>query len=700
MPGSGWSRWVVLAAVLVQSAVASHAGAQELTARQAAAVSSLANYAVSASDDTDSLLRERGYAVPVDDPYWYGLAPRDKFLTAARQAEAEQRGGAERLLAALSQDLARRYPESVANDPRIRPLLAVNVGSEPIRFRPLDGGPLPELPSRLRAPIESLSVYMRAQNRVAIFERHFRLSHEEAVRMAGGADERVALTRALSTMDNARREAGLRSWVGELARTYESVPYDDALRPYLPEESRRREAALPPMPGTGGGQPPARGPPSAEPPGGRPGPRPGAPPASGGGWNLGGRPLGGGPARTMQTRTPASRLRASIRRIGFVGRVGGVAFGAEARPGPGARGRLSLQYDSSASDGRRILVVIGTRAARVPVHDWIAIPAALFVDSDRAELFTAFGELDSPEETARIFDAGGFVFNYHPAIVNTLIGLRIMQADMLSFHPRFCELPASGTGAPILGPGERAPIDPEGATARRAAALQTAQFTSYVLSDVDSRFVFRVENGEIVVSGAPAYFFWRHPDLEQVRRQAHRQRDPVRYLARELFDEQVAEGERMPAEWPLFEAAARRRHSQAELEEFVRRQRVEAVPGGSFDDFAFLRGLNPTVFDAIRTFARYAAFFRYVRRTSPNDYAAFIASVRSIRSTPEVQTPSFVERSELALEERVIEEPPPAPLYVLPGPGRDEGTWWGWYGLGGFGACACIVLGVRWLRRV
>jgi hypothetical protein len=55
-----------------------------------------------------------------------------------------------------------------------------------------------------------------------------------------------------------------------------------------------------------------------------------------------------------------------------------------------------------------------------------------------------------------------------------------------------------------------------------------------------------------------------------------------------------------------------------------------------------LRSMNPAVWDAGTAVMRYAALFRYCRQRHPENWAAFLKSLASVRVVPQVRTPTVM----------------------------------------------------------
>ncbi len=100
--------------------------------------------------------------------------------------------------------------------------------------------------------------------------------------------------------------------------------------------------------------------------------------------------------RETPTLRNRSRLSVSLGprpRIGYVGRVGGIASDGVAAPEQGlVVNTIAPTYSTTRPDGQRLLVAINGQTVTAPIYDWQLIPIAKFADSDSFSCFTMFGE--------------------------------------------------------------------------------------------------------------------------------------------------------------------------------------------------------------------------------------------------------------------------------------------------------------------
>ncbi len=126
-----------------------------------------------------------------------------------------------------------------------------------------------------------------------------------------------------------------------------------------------------------------------------------------------------------------------------------------------AGGRLLFEsadwsYEPDRADGQRLSVSLDGRNLVAAFHDWCLVPLVHYADSDDRACFTFFGHLLDADMEEQVRERGGKIVNYHRAFQNTLLGLRLMQIDLLLMYPDCAELPQQD-GRYILGAGESPP---------------------------------------------------------------------------------------------------------------------------------------------------------------------------------------------------------------------------------------------------
>jgi hypothetical protein len=272
----------------------------------------------------------------------------------------------------------------------------------------------------------------------------------------------------------------------------------------------------------------------------------------------------------------------------FVGSVGGIAFEAVAIPSASLKGKdVKLSYDKSQKDGNRLVISIGGKAYRPSLPDWMLVPISKYADSPYTACVSLFGE-----RTNKSY----YDIVYHPAFQNTLMGLRLLHADILLMDVgRFWELPRFN-GKVVLGLGESIP----GRSNWRSAALEIqsvfrrAEFRSWVMTDYQVPVRFSIDGGAFTLTGEPYYYFWRYDALRN---------------------------DRVPK---VIE--------------------VRSLTEGMKAKRSALMKLNPAVYNGLTKAMRFSAFFRFVKRNKPDIWSSFLKQVEGARIRPSVKTPTTWKR--------------------------------------------------------
>lgn len=343
-------------------------------------------------------------------------------------------------------------------------------------------------------------------------------------------------------------------------------------------------------------------------------------------WQIGRHALAtGGPAGAPlaeQAAGPGGLLSA-----GYLLKVGGVDFEAVASL-PAAP--LHLRYDPAARDGQRLVVQAGAAEMRPALADWALKPIAALADSPYTADVSLFGDGA---------DTDHFMYpRFHPALRDTLLGMRLLQADLILSNPEGYRQVPLMDGRPVLGAGETMPDE---AASRHAAdvlagVMGSYDYQSWILTDIGGNAAFRVTADGMGSGLTPYYYFWS----SRIGAAA------LRLVRLASLENGVTTDERKTIR-PQVEAAARR---FAVLE---RSEAFNAEPHAMPDltariaaDTALTRALNPLVWQAVENTARYAALFRLAKQESPAEWQAFAASLERVRIQPAVPTPTSWRREE------------------------------------------------------
>lgn len=436
------------------------------------------------------------------------------------------------------------------------------------------------------------------------------------------------------------------------------------------------------------------------------------------------------PANTMSSVTFS---RAPVAFTAFARGVGGVAFTTKAASADGSS-IDRLRYDRAALEGSRLIAEIRSPDGSVGHYiveapDWIHIPLARFVASGSDGAVTLFGTLKDQSAQEKLEEENDvMIVNYHPALQDTLLGLRLLQADMLAFEENATDL-FRDKGQYILGAQEGAPSAEELKTNaesfRRVNAWverQPERYSSYVLGDVDSNVRYSITGNKLKLVGEPVWYCWRYDnekvdaviaqhssllsadafllfsisqfkerfetEYETLARAANQASEDgianpllLMYQARlralegwaqSIVDRPVRSGDHLTlvSKQDLSSALAsgdeealqsqfdnaisleeedpqKAERLRAEIKSILPeiRAAISEIPFVQMTDYSNQltklisseRGINPTVFRALQTSVRVAAFMRAAKEANPQAFSEFVSSLAGV--TPSVANP-------------------------------------------------------------
>jgi hypothetical protein len=339
--------------------------------------------------------------------------------------------------------------------------------------------------------------------------------------------------------------------------------------------------------------------------------------------------------------------------------VGGVAFNAVAE-GQNGDVVLGMRYDPSAPDGSRLVVTVSqggrSQAVRAFIHDWALVPIARFAQDENGSAMTLFGRLDNEQLERQILQRKGRVINYHPALDNTLIGLRMFHADILIIQPNAVHL-FKRNGQMILGSGEVGHNPAQNMDRFRQIAQwqqQEAQrgnrFQSYVVGDLYQRVTFTAFGGRLSFTGTPYWAAWRPKhrspaDQAQVNQLAQRHNELVRSYNSQVNSYNARRTTMSSTERASANASLQLTKSQLDTvtRQYETLTEVEQMTGYSQALSARIQqlgGVNPIVYRALTTMMHYRALFKHYQRRDSSGYAAFVRSLDRVAVWPAVETPT------------------------------------------------------------
>lgn len=223
-----------------------------------------------------------------------------------------------------------------------------------------------------------------------------------------------------------------------------------------------------------------------------------------------------GPTAPLDDEVPLER---GLESLDWLARTQGVALGAVAQ-GQGVQ-VAGMRYDPVAPDGQRLVVdLVDTHgqalSVRAELYDWQLLPLIAYAAHDQASLVTTHGQMADPIETSLLRENAYEIIGLHPALQDTLLGLRLFQASVMILYPAATDLPHRGQ-EPFTGPGEPAH---DGRAAKNAlldlhehfARAGEPTFQGFVITDHGQALTYGVQEGRLVLQGEPAWHCWRMAD--------------------------------------------------------------------------------------------------------------------------------------------------------------------------------------------
>lgn len=362
--------------------------------------------------------------------------------------------------------------------------------------------------------------------------------------------------------------------------------------------------------------------------------------------------------RMTFSRAEAAPLRMPVTgSSSFFRRVGGVAFRTVAE-GQSHEVVSRLRYNAAAPDGQRLLIDIQSGKSITPVHgdvyDWQLVPTARFALDENGSAVTLFGQLLDDQATTRVRSSGDEIINYHPALDNTLVGLRLFHADILIIRPDAADLFRQG-GREILGAGEgehdrsRNEVRYQRLSEWQAAQARAgARYQSYVVGDLHQRVTFAARGDLIVFTGEPQWAAWksRHDtpaDRARERELVARVNAGVRAYNASLASAKgrggVVKGSAVARQLSTLSASIE--SMKAELDRLQTIDEMPAYSDALSRTIRTLDGINPVVYRTLKTVMHYRALFKHYQGRNPPAYQAFVDSLKTVSVAPPVTTPTI-----------------------------------------------------------
>ncbi len=397
-------------------------------------------------------------------------------------------------------------------------------------------------------------------------------------------------------------------------------------------------------------------------------------------------------AQTLQS--PAEYSRGKIYTQKSLASVGGIAFELEALPDSNfSIDSLILSYEITEEDGKRLVLVLNDSRVKTLIYDWQLIPIARYADSPYKACITYFGGLKNKKEEESVKDKGGQIINYHPAFENTLLGLRLMQCDLMLMYTQCADLPKKDNTY-ILGMGETRPDISQNQYEHNNLLSKLnnienklrLKFRSYLISDYNQNIRFFVKNDSLHITGFPFYYCWRYKyeslsEKEQLAIQNKIKTEVETQLKKTAPGKQRADAQRewaiknllhelriyehnyqIYSEGTVVEAIQKKDSTEriSYLEKYATNSLIQLVIKLRYymniqqpeylkeysellsEDTNLLRASNPAVWDAVSNTMRFAAFFRYCKENFSDEWGRFSKQIRQADIIPVVETPTVL----------------------------------------------------------
>ncbi|MDH5229589.1 MAG: hypothetical protein OEY38_05990 [Gammaproteobacteria bacterium] len=309
-------------------------------------------------------------------------------------------------------------------------------------------------------------------------------------------------------------------------------------------------------------------------------------------WEFGRYSLETNSARANSSLSVKARGRDGLTSLDFVTTVGGINFENIAKVNEIIdRRNISIFYHSEKVDGERLKVEIDDKSFYPFIYDWQLAPIAKYADSENTAIVTLFGKGDEPGKY--------YYIDYHEAFANTVMGLRLLHADILLMDPyQFRTLPKSNRKMVMEnGEYERDELKSRNAAIELSRHLKDNEYRSWVLTDVGTSSEVSIEDGNFTVIANPYYYFW----------QLEKKRIPTLFGNTYFSSPKV-----VPA---------------------------DAITNLIREKKNIIWKVNPYVTDVVEKTASYSAFFRYIKNNNRKNWKRFISDIKRAR-VRQIKTPN------------------------------------------------------------
>lgn len=334
--------------------------------------------------------------------------------------------------------------------------------------------------------------------------------------------------------------------------------------------------------------------------------------------------------------------------------VGGVAFAGTAIPAGNAIGKpVTLRYDSSENDGKRLKVLIGSTVINSGLYDWEWVPLLRFADGNSWVCMSLTGgrkEEEEPpnlllkEKEAKVNDANRVLWaSYAPGLGNTFVGFNLLMVDAMfvtsknnrvnqdtinlldkdfPIIPGFNDKPLAQTGTQVLW-GNIIPSKNWDSTLQNAwNSLLKEPYHTYIFSDDGVPITYQIKSNNIEFTGFPYYQFMKGKLEFNFYRYY---RDNLTKSPKDFI-------------WTIMDPAYERfkrmfRNSYNKLPNYeqymeLNFELLHELNNHVRENYSVMKALNPYVYEAAEKWCRWTALFRTVKETNKEEWNQFFNLVK------------------------------------------------------------------------
>ena len=396
---------------------------------------------------------------------------------------------------------------------------------------------------------------------------------------------------------------------------------------------------------------------------------------------------------TMASRSIRMRMAGANLSSLYYHLVGGIAFTQQAIPDFSVNS-LDLYY--SAANNTAYLTINGSRIA-IPIELFELQPIVNFANSEDDVVMTMYGAqygMINNVETQDIL--------YHPAFIDNMMGLRLLQVDALTmlsgmngYFPifaddTFCLTDSERTRYSQLSRQYETKGSSYSANAQRVYSeiydiLEDGSISSYIYTDLNQPIHFSIVNNKVAFDGLPyyqfstnatnevdplAYYYWMKffvsnydkmlsPFFTEDMMQSMREmmKPGIDFFSEMDSKPNMSDEEKAQALMEQVNQGLDALGKDSALSQMSQAAMAQVCPmyisaNGVTENLkgkaALVRELNPIVYQEVDDICQWSALFRYVKAKEPIVWNRFVGQVNAARlDTPAVQTPVGIQQDDM-----------------------------------------------------